>query len=428
MDSKSQLSITPSNKIADSDSDDDEGFNGLEEGLPGLPIDIAKTVQTVVAEIATTVVAETVKQVVKDIHVKERFPQPSKRLQRIAQPNMTSYISLYNNHRNVLKPAKIREIEEKMADIRKYSKVIADDLKVLIVDKINGIDQKQAQKLQMKIMESLETTVAVEKSDQFPRFLETSYDHKCIKIVCADEFTVKWLKDMIAKLPPSRTGAKLEVTTMSFYLNPSTKPKKPYKLKPKVGRVKFFIPTKKKVDFEEVIKRIEVCNQPIQTDSWKKLKEETTGKGIWYYVSMSKQSLDEIRNKNFSLFYLLGTIKIIPLNEDEEIVVTANDANAAPSPSTHSTEKKKGPITNQQGKQTPSQILKTTPSQITQPVPKNASEISPSTHSTKKQKIMNDASIKLHALSALGATTPSPNPKNLVLSEASKQTPLPVPK
>lgn len=282
---------------------------------------VVSQLESLAKNIATEVVQTTIKKTVKEIITKEKFPQPSKRLQRIAEPSMTSYVNLYNNYRNVLKPEKVLRIEEKMADLRKYSQVISDDLKILIVDKVNGINQNQAEQLQIKIMECLDSYVN-SNSKQIPRFLETSYAFKCVKFVCADEFTVSWLKDIIGHLsPPPWKGARLEVTLMSAYSIFSSMSQK-RQPKSKEGRIKFVIPiTTKKVEFVEVAKRIEMCNPPIKANSWKKLKEEIGRNGTLYYVSIDNDCLKEIRKKEDRLFYLLGTIKITILDENEVIDV-----------------------------------------------------------------------------------------------------------
>lgn len=204
-------------------------------------VDIATTIAS---ELATKVVDETVKKAVKQIERQEKFPQPSTRLQRIAEPSMTSYVNLYNNHRSVLKPDKVHRLEQKVADIRKYSEIISDDLKVLIVDKANGITQSQASILQNKIKESLETYVAANKDKEVPRFLETSYAFMCVKVVCANEFTVQWLTDIISKLqPPPWTGAKLQVTVESSYsMFSAVSTRRAVKPKPRPGRIKFAVP------------------------------------------------------------------------------------------------------------------------------------------------------------------------------------------
>lgn len=264
---------------------------------------------------------DTIRKAIKEIVTKERFPPPSTRLQRIAEPSMTSYVNLYNNYRNVLHPEKVLRLEEKMSDMRKYSQMIRDDLKILIVDKVNGISQQQAQLLQLKIMEYLDNYINT-NPEKVPRFLETAYTFRCIKIVCADEFTLKWLKQIIVNLsPPPWKGARLEVTLMSSYSMLSTMSRKQssYKPKPKEGQVRFIIPTTTKVEFAEVAKRIGMCNPPIKTDSWKKLKEEKMKNSTVYYVSMSNDCIDEIRSKGNRLFYLLGSIKIKTLNENEVI-------------------------------------------------------------------------------------------------------------
>lgn len=374
-------------------------------------VDIATQIAN---ELATTVVKETIKKAVKEIQIQEKFPKPSIRLQRIAEPSMTSYLNLYNNHRSVLKPDKILRLEEKLSDIRKYSQVISDELKILIVDKINGITQSQGTQLQMKVMESLEAYVATNPDKEIPKFLETSYSFKCVKMVCADQFTVKWLTDIITGLsPPPWQGARLEVTQMSMYsiYSAPAPSKRAIKMRPREVRVKFGIPNVVavvdpsamtytstssttttgqaaatsqapttgqvpataqgattgqvppagqaqtatattqpsatgqrtltaaapiKVPFDEVKKRIAMCNPPIKTDSWKELMTEEKNKLTMYYVVINSDCLEEIRNNGNRLFYLLGTIKILPLNETDQIACNAvlNKKNKLTSPYT----------------------------------------------------------------------------------------------
>lgn len=272
-------------------------------------------------ELATEIIKDTIRKALKEIVTKERFPPPSDRLQRIAEPSMISMANLYKNYRNVLNPEKVLRLEEKMSDLRKYSQTIRDDLKILIVDNISGITQQQAEQLQMKIMEYLDNYVKT-NPEKIPKFLESSYTFRCLKIVCADEFTLKWLKQFIVNLSPQPwKGAQLEVTLMSSYSILSTiSMKHSTKQRSKEVRVKFVIPTTiKKVEFAEVVTRLQLCNPPIKTDNWKKLKEEGVKNGTLYYVSMSNDSFEEIKNRGYRLFYLLGSIKITVLNENEVI-------------------------------------------------------------------------------------------------------------
>lgn len=344
--------------------------------------DVAKRVAQMIAkEIARTVVKETIRKAVKEADIKEKFPQPSERLQKISEASAIKYVSLYNNYGNVLKPEKKLQLEETIADIRKYSHIIADDYKVLVVDQFNGINRNQAAQLQMKIMECVESYVnancianpetpanpaappntAARTSTitpapappntasstnlgtntmpetnaaqvqitkvEYPRFLEMSYVFKCLKIVCVDEFTVKWLKNIIGHLSPSPwKGARLEVTPMSTYSMTSTVltstmlNKRTPEQKQQDGRAKFFVPhSKQKLEFDDIMKRIQMCNPSITTDSWTNLKEETVTNGTVYYVSISNDCLKEIRNLNCRLFYFIGILKIVLLDDNVRI-------------------------------------------------------------------------------------------------------------
>lgn len=83
--------------------------------------------------------------------------------------------------------------------------------------------------------------------------------------------------------------------------------------------MKFFIPThNKQLDFDGVLQRIEASNPPIETNAWKKLEEKSTSNGTFNYVSISNHCLKQIRNKGDRLFYLLGTVKINTLTENEK--------------------------------------------------------------------------------------------------------------
>lgn len=333
--------------------------------------DVAKKVAKMIAkEVARTLVKETIRKAVKEADIKEKFPQPSERLQKISEASAIKYVSLYNTYSNVLQPEKKLQLEETIADIRKYSHTIADDYKILVVDQFNGINRNQAAQLQMKIMECVESyvnsnsiaktaappntaarastitpapappntgnnantasstnLVTTNTKVEYPRFLEMSYVFKCLKIVCVDDFTVKWLKNIIGHLSPSPwKGARLEVTPMSTYSMTSTiltstmLNKRTPEQKQTDGRAKFFVPhTTQNLEFDDIIKRIEMCNPSITTDSWKNLQEETVANGTVYYVSISNDCLKEIRNLNCRLFYFIGILKIVLLDDNVQI-------------------------------------------------------------------------------------------------------------
>lgn len=94
-------------------------------------------------------------------------------------------------------------------------------------------------------------------------------------------------------------------------------------------------PPPPKLTYAEVAKRIEMCNPPLKTEHWEELLSEEKNKHTIFYVAVKKESLEEIRKRGNRLFYLLGTVKILPLNEMEEIacnkaVKEKNKSKAAP--------------------------------------------------------------------------------------------------
>lgn len=286
--------------------------------------------------LAQKVLKEAVVKVVKEVVQKEKFPQPSANLQRLAEPSMKSYINLYNDHRSVLKPDKLLRLEQKLSDMQKYSQIISDDLKVLIVDKIKGITASQASLLQIEIMQCLEKYIGANQDKPVPNFLETSYNFKCVKVVCADENSLNWLKQTVPPLTPW-PGARLEVTLMSKYSVYSTvSRKRTAKTMPTegvgLGRLKFAIPNSNvtkattgqnapaAVDtFTEIAKQIELRNAPIKVKDWKELHREDKGAYTIYFVSMDLDCIEELRKKGNRLFYKLGTIKVAPWNKNDEL-------------------------------------------------------------------------------------------------------------
>lgn len=366
----SNTTIDTKNAAGDADTKSITTIDIANDLTTRMAIDVAKVIAKDVAKI---VVKESMKKAVKEADVETKFPPPSERLQRIAAPNAISYVSLYNNYSNVLKPEKKLHLEEKISDIRKYSQVIADEWKILIVDKTNGINRNQAAQLQMKIMECVNSYVATAAppatspiasnvtapppspappqpskllsrqlstsstqpptdptnanapapNPQVPRLLEMTYVFKCLKVVCIDEFTVNWLKNIVANLsPPPWKGAKLEVTSMSFYSTASTLTStmlnnRAPKTNQTEGLAKFFIPhTAQKLNFNEIVQRIDLCNATISTSSWKKYKEESDERGMLYYVAMSNDCLKEIRKLDCRLYYLIGILKIVIVREN----------------------------------------------------------------------------------------------------------------
>lgn len=303
-----------------------------------IDVSLIDVVQKFATGIAQKVINETVTKAVKEVVQREKFPPASTRLQRMAEPSMKSYINLYNDHRSVLRPDKLLRLEQKLADMQKYSQVISDDLKVLIVDKVNGITASQGRTLQIAIMQSLEAEVnqIPNVPDRIiPKFLETSYHFKCLKVVCADVHSLNWLKQTVATLKPWNE-ARLEVTFMSTYSVYSTvSQKRTPKSTPNEGRIKFAIPNSSvittaaggpalkggppAVTFLDITKHLALHNTPVKVDSWKELYKDDKGAYTLYFVSMDLESIEEIRKKGNRLFYKLGTLKVAPLNQNDEI-------------------------------------------------------------------------------------------------------------
>lgn len=326
--------------------------------LSTLDLAALDVVKSLAVGLAKKVVNEAIVKVVKEILVREKFPQPSTHLQRLAEPSMKSYINLYNDHRRVLKPERLLRVEQKLSDMHKYSQVIADHLKVLIVDRMNGITASQGSQLKIAIMQCLEKHVGANQNKPVPRFLETSYNFKCLKVVCADEESLQWLKEKVPPLKPW-PGARLEVALMSkysVYSTVSTKRKPKAMPNEGVGRLKFAIPNSsaataaggkapvaanganapagtsgtdpaaaaaaaaaEAAEFDEISKQIELHNTPMKVAGWKELRREDKGPYTIYFVSMENDCIEEIKKKGNRLFYKLGTIKVAPWNQNDEL-------------------------------------------------------------------------------------------------------------
>lgn len=180
----------------------------------------------------------------------------------------------------------------------------SQSITAFIVDYYKGINKSQAEQLNNKIAEMLDKVIN-KNIPINPKFYATSYEFKKLKVICADEFSLNWLEQMVANLPPPWEGARLEVTLLKNKQKPLLRPNLP-----PIAEVEFLIPDGvKKMEFDEVIKHIEKRNQ-IKTDSWHAWKRKFVPNGTFYHVYVSKESLEEIKRKGGRLFYRLGTVEI----------------------------------------------------------------------------------------------------------------------
>lgn len=177
-----------------------------------------------------------------------------------------------------------------------FAEVLSDDLKVLIIDKnsINGIDEVSAGILDV------------------PNYHASKYLFNKIKVVCADAFSLQWLKQMVSNLPTLWEGMALDVVPL---VNKTGRPKplrEPKKKLPRRPSIKFFVPDgMKKLDFDGVVKRLAILNRTVSVSNWTMWKEEMVNNGMFYNVSVDESDIEEINKKGGRLHFYFTTIKII---------------------------------------------------------------------------------------------------------------------
>lgn len=191
---------------------------------------------------------------------------------------------------------------------RTIANVLSDDLKVLVVDQTNGINNDQAIELEIKLMEALDAFLETNPSTS-PTYHASSLRDGTLRLFCADTISVQWIKDVISFMPAPWEGANLEVVD---YVAPTQRPLRPQRIQtPRRPTIRFFIPNGlKKPDFATVVKKLQLQNPPIITGNWIAWKADDRGDGIFYHVSVDEEMINQIEEKECRLFYCFGKIKI----------------------------------------------------------------------------------------------------------------------
>lgn len=78
--------------------------------------DILKTVEKIAKEVSNQVVNASVRKAVHVSEVQKKYPPLPAKLQNLSEPRTSTYIALYNKHRDVLNPNTVNGIKEKIAE------------------------------------------------------------------------------------------------------------------------------------------------------------------------------------------------------------------------------------------------------------------------------------------------------------------------
>lgn len=200
---------------------------------------------------------------------------------------------------------------------RTFANIVADNLKLQIVNTTNGINSDQLELIEAKLMKELEKLMDDTTSSSFPTFHTSSFRYGVLKLICTDSFSANWIKNTVENMPPLWDGANLKVKECEPPgNNPATTTRltqRQSRREPPVRRptIRFFIPDGvKRPTFEAVEKKLHLQNNPLSTNDWIDWKAEDRGDGIFYHVSVNEPDINFIRARMDRLFYCFNKIKI----------------------------------------------------------------------------------------------------------------------
>lgn len=217
-----------------------------------------------------------------------------------------------------------------------FAEVLSDDLKVLIIDKnsTNGFDEINVGILEISMLEALDLYIETDPTE-VPNYHASKYLYNNIKVVCADAFSLQWLKQMISNLPTLWEGIALDVVPLA---NKNGRPMSLGDPKKKLLRpsIKFFVPDgMKKLDFDGVAKRLAILNRTVSVKNWEMWKKEVVNNGMFYNVSVDESDIEEINRKGGRLHFYYTTIKIItPKRKTQEGVEVNMETEEGKAPET----------------------------------------------------------------------------------------------
>lgn len=198
---------------------------------------------------------------------------------------------------------------------RTFANIVADNLKLQIVNTTNGINSSQLELLEMKLMEELDKFLA-SKPQSVPTFHTSSFRNGVLKLIITNAFSAEWVKQTVISMPPLWDGANIvAIECEQPGSQPGSNPNGTYHPRRVFIRrptVRFFIPAGvKKPTFETVMSKFQLQNDPLNTSDWIAWKAEDRGDGTFYHVSVNEPDIDFIREKSNRLFYCFNQVKII---------------------------------------------------------------------------------------------------------------------
>lgn len=179
---------------------------------------------------------------------------------------------------------------------RTFADVVANDLKLQIINKTDGITNAQLSLIETSLMNELDKYMET-LPPSAPTFHAPSFHNGIMKLICADSFSAEWIKEVIQSMPPPWEGAALEINACE---PPNAKSMANVNQKrqgniPRRPTVRFFIPNGvKKPTFEEVAKKLQFQNKPLNTEGW---------------IAWKASDIEFIKAKMSRLFYCFSKIR-----------------------------------------------------------------------------------------------------------------------
>lgn len=217
---------------------------------------------------------------------------------------------------------------------RTVAEVVAEDLKLQISNNPSGIGDSHLPIIESKLMDELDKYLATNPTS-VPTFT-SSFRYGTLRMFCSDVFSAEWITRTINEMTPPWDGANITCEpinrppTSDGHLN-QQRPQQQRQQRQTVRRpsIRFFIPDGvKKPTFEIAIKRLELQNPPLKTNSWIAWKAEEKSGGTFYHVSVDETDIACIKMKLNRLLYCFTRIKInLPREPNGDGSNVANNGN-----------------------------------------------------------------------------------------------------
>lgn len=234
--------------------------------------------------------------------------QPANQQQAVEPPNTPKRVRSAQTSPNVADTGVPNQPKKQ----RTFADVVTDDLKLQIINKTDEITETQLNLIETSLMSELDKHLETLPSS-VPRYHTSSFRYGILKLICSDAFSAEWIKGVIESMPPLWEGAALEISickppnansmARGQQKHPSRAPRRP--------TIRFFVPSGiKKPTFEEVAKKLQMQNHPLNTSDWIAWKAEDKENGTFYHVSADVSAIELIRAKAGRLFYYFSKIKV----------------------------------------------------------------------------------------------------------------------